>query len=255
VEFASVGVYVAAFRARRDVVRGIGQAEVDEPGVLGLLSSGDDPSARLLVTDDRAYDVLVALLPGIRRGMIKVFAAATRCAELVDGHLSWGSGEATAMICRDLDRVPQAALPPALTLRPVRRLDDDPPGGVDLQEAVAAAKLAAPGIEEPAAAFGEYLRSLPHAFRLFAAVDDAGEVRATSGSAAFGAAADVILVNTHPDWRSRGIGQAMAAAALRAAQERGARQACLDASEAGVGIYRRLGFEAVSQVTRFRRSG
>jgi ribosomal protein S18 acetylase RimI-like enzyme len=223
---------------------------LDEPGVHGLLSSSEDSRDRLLVTDDRAYDVLVALLPGIRAGMIRVFAAATRCGELVDGHPGWGSDEVTAMICRDLHSVPPAVLP-ALKLRPVCRRDDNPPGGVDLQEAVAAAKLAAPGIEEPAAAFAEYLRSLPPAFRLFAAVDDAGMVRATSGSAAFGTTADVIFVNTHPEWRGRGIGQAMTAAALRAAQDRGARTACLDASEAGARIYRRLGFEAVTQVTRF----
>jgi ribosomal protein S18 acetylase RimI-like enzyme len=248
-----VGVYVDAFLARCDAVRGSGQADVDRPGLYGLLPSRDDPRARLLVTDDRAYDALAAALPGIRAGVVRVFAAATRCAELLGGCIEWASGAATAMICRDLDGVPQATLPTALTLRAVRRLDDDPPGGVELQEAVAVAKVAAPGIEESAAAFGEYLRSLPAAYRLFVAVDAAGAVRATSGFATFGAAADVIFVNTHPDWRSRGIGQAMAAAALRAARERGARQACLDASEAGVRIYRRLGFEAVTELRRFSR--
>jgi ribosomal protein S18 acetylase RimI-like enzyme len=246
--------YVAAFRARCDAVRGVGQAEVDEPGVHGFLASSHHPRARLLVTDDRAYEFLVERLPSIRAGMIRVFAAATRCAELVDRHALWGSGQATAMICRDLDSVPQAALPAALTLRPVRRLDDDPSGGVDLLEAVAAAKLAAPEIAESAAAFGEYLRSLPSAYRLFAAVDDAGIVRATAGCAVFGTAADVNFINTHPDWRGRGIGQAMTAAALDAARERGACRASLDASDAGAGIYRRLGFETVTRVTRFRRT-
>jgi ribosomal protein S18 acetylase RimI-like enzyme len=221
--------------------------------VHGSLPSRGHSHTRLLVTDDRAYDVLVALLPGLRAGMIKVFAAATRCAEFLERHLGWGSGEATAMICRDLDGVPPAALP-TLTLRRVCRRDDDPPGGVDLQEAVAVAKLAAPGIEQPAA-FGVYLRSLPCAFQLFAAVDPAGTVRATSGSAAFGTTADVIFVNTAPGWRGRGIGHAMTAVALHDARKRGARNACLDASKAGVGIYRRLGFEAVTQVTRFHRSG
>ena len=186
--------------------------------------------------------------------MIRVFAAATRCVELAGGHLQWESDEVTAMICRDLESVPRAALPVALTLRAVRRLDDDAPAGVALQDAVAAAKLAAPAVKESAAAFGEFLRSLPPAFRLFAAIDDAGVVRATSGSGAFGTAADVIFVNTHPDWRGRGIGQAMTAAALRAARDRGAREACLDASDAGVGIYRRLGFEVVTRLTRFHRS-
>jgi GNAT superfamily N-acetyltransferase len=255
VDPASVGLYVAGFLARCDAVRGSGQSWVDEPGVHGLLSSSGDPRTRLLVTDDRAYNVLGALLPGVQAGMIRVFATATRCTELVGGRLSWGSDAVTAMVCHNLDDVPQAALPAALTLRPVRRLDDDAPAGVALQDAVAAAKLAAPAVEASATALGELLRSLPRAFRLFAAVDDAGVVRATSGSGAFGAAADVVFVNTHPDWRGRGIGQAMTAVALRAARDRGACQAYLDASDAGVEIYLRLGFEAVTRVMRFHRSG
>ena len=54
---------------------------------------------------------------------------------------------------------------------------------------------------------------------------------------------------------NRGIGRAMTTAALHAARGRGARQASLDASTAGVRIYTRLGFEASSAVTRFRRTG
>ena len=43
----------------------------------------------------------------------------------------------------------------------------------------------------------------------------------------------------------------MTAAALAAAQEDGARHACLDATEAGLSIYSRLGFEVVARATRF----
>jgi GNAT superfamily N-acetyltransferase len=255
VESASIGVYISAFLERCDDGRRSGQRGVDEPGVHGLLPSTEDSLARLLVTDDRAYDVLVALVPEIRRGMIKVAATAPRCVELVGGQLRWKSDAVTAMICRDLQNVQHVALPGELTLRPVRRLDDDAPEGVSLEDAVAAAKLADPAIDGPAAAFGEFLRSLPPPFRLFAAVDDGEVVRATSGSGVFGTAADVIFVNTHPDWRGRGIAQAMTAAALRAAQDCGARRACLDATEAGVGIYLRLGFEAVTRMTRFNCFG
>ena len=60
--------YVAASRARCDFLRP-GRPEIEEPGVHGLLSWADDPLARLLVTDDGAYDLLAALLPEVRAGM------------------------------------------------------------------------------------------------------------------------------------------------------------------------------------------
>ncbi|HEY3736415.1 MAG TPA: GNAT family N-acetyltransferase [Jatrophihabitans sp.] len=98
-----------------------------------------------------------------------------------------------------------------------------------------------------------HLRSLPSAFRLYAAVDGDGAVRATAGCGVFAADATVIFVNTHPCWRLRGIGRAMTAAALRAAQDAGARCACLDASAAGLPIYRQLGFETVARAIRYFR--
>lgn len=69
----------------------------------------------------------------------------------------------------------------------------------------------------------------------------------------FGAQAAVIFVNTHPDWRRRGVGQAMTAAVLRA-HAAGARQACLDANDSALPIYRRLGFETVTVVAYRSRS-
>jgi GNAT superfamily N-acetyltransferase len=255
VQTAAIDAYVAAAVTRWDIMRHPGQPQMDEPGVRGLLACADDPLIRLLVTDDRAYDTLAALLPTVRAGIINVFAAAERCAGLVGGHPAWKSGRATAMICRDLHSVPAVPLPSELTFRPVRRLDDDARDGVPLEDAVAAATLADPRIDEPPEAFADFLRSLPRAIRLFAGVDGDGAVRATSGSGAFGAEANVIFVNTDPDWRDRGIGQAMTAAALRAAKDRGARRACLDATDVGLSIYLRLGFEAVSRTTRFFLAG
>src|ERR1700759_5199576 len=84
-----------------------------------------------------------------------------------------------------------------------------------------------------ARALVEHLRSLPRAFGLWAAVDEGGGVRATSGSGAFQTTANVIFVNTDPGWRRRGIAQAMTAFALRAARQAGARCAGIDASDAG----------------------
>ncbi|HUX70489.1 MAG TPA: GNAT family N-acetyltransferase [Cellulomonadaceae bacterium] len=228
---------------------------VNEPGVHGLLSFSDDSPARLLVTDDTAEDVLTALLPSIGAGAISIFAAAPRCTELVTNHQGWQPKAVTAMINSDLRAVPEGPLPSGLTLRPVRRLAEDPTDAVPLKDALAAVRLANPSIDDAPQALAEHLRSLPPTTRLFAAVDDDGVVRATSGFGTFGAQGTVFFVNTDPSWRHRGIGQAMTAAALRSARHAGASQACLDASDAAISIYLRLGFEIVARSTQFFRAG
>ena len=205
------------------------------------------------MTDDRAYHVLEALLPRVETGMITAFASAPRCANLIADHQTWRITTPMAMVCRDLRIVPLLPLPDDLTLRPVRRRADDEPGGVPLEEAAATAMRSEPGIVGSLDAFTDYLRSLPPAFGLMAAVDAAGDIRATAGSGAFGIHASVIFVDTDPGWRCRGIGSAMTSAALHAAREAGATQACLDASDAGMRIYLRLGFEVVGPVTRVYR--
>ena len=239
----AIDTYVAAFRARCD------RPEIDEPGVLGVLS----PVTQLLVTDDRAFDLLGALLPEVSAGMIRVVAAATRCLGLITDDPAWAANPATAMVCRDLAKIRSDPLPQELTLRPVRRLADEP-AGVPLEDAVAAALSADPRIEDEPRTFAEYLRSLPPAFRLFAAVDSTNVVRATSGSGVYGTYATVLFVNTHPDWRRRGIGQAMTGVALRAAHDSGATRACLDATAAGRAIYAHLDFEIAAEVIRFSRA-
>jgi ribosomal protein S18 acetylase RimI-like enzyme len=250
----SVEVYVAAFLARCDAAQRPGQAKVDELDVHGLGPSSDNRRIRLLVTEDRGYDVLSGLLEKARAGLVDVFATAARCARLINGDPAWRTETVTAMICRELQAVPAVSLPGDLSLRPVRRLIEDAPDGVPLEDAVAAATLADPRINDPRAVT-DFLRSLPAAMRFFAAVDGDGVVRATAGSGAFGTYASVIFVNTDPTWRGRGVGRAMTAAALRAAVQSGARHAGLDATEAGLGIYQRLGFEVVAPTTRFSRSG
>jgi ribosomal protein S18 acetylase RimI-like enzyme len=158
------------------------------------------------------------------------------------------------MIYRDLEAVPAITMPGDLELRPVTRLDEAVPNGVDLEEAAATAIRADPRITEPPESFVAFLRSLPSETRLFAAVDSNGVVRATSGFIAFGEQANVFFINTDQAWRGRGIGSAMTAAALRAAKDRGVRQACLDATNAGLSIYVRLGFEVVGEARRFLRT-
>jgi ribosomal protein S18 acetylase RimI-like enzyme len=246
-----VRAYVAGFETRCAAMRGTDQRDVHGPGIHGLLSSIEAPRTRLLVTDDRALGVLEAVLPDARAGMISVFQVAERCAALTRRQRSWEPNAATAMVCRDLRLVPALALPSGLNLRPVARLPADPPDGVPLEEAVAVAMLASSPTADPPPGLADYLRSLPPAIRLFAAVDGSGVVRATSAAGAFGSHATAMFINTHPGWRRRGIGLAMTAAALRTVRASGARCACLDASDAGARIYQRLGFEVVAKTTRF----
>lgn len=80
-------------------------------------------------------------------------------------------------------------------------------------------------------------------------------VRGTSGSRTFLSDACVFFVNTDPAWLRRGVGLSMTAAGLLSAVKAGATRDCLDASGPGVPLYRRLGFPAVAQITRFSRSG
>jgi hypothetical protein len=134
VRTASIEVYAAAFVAPCAVIRRPGRPAINKPGLRGLLPGSDDPGARLLVTDDRAYDTLAALLPDARAGMINVCAAAARCTELLDADAVWTSTTSTAMICRDLQAMPAVALPAELTFRPVRRRSEDAPDGVPLEE-------------------------------------------------------------------------------------------------------------------------
>ncbi len=159
------------------------------------------------------------------------------------------------MVCLDLRTVPEPPLPHGLTLRPVCRAPEDPPGGVPLTDAVAAAGRARPAGEVSTAALVTYLCSLPEGPRLFAAVDEGGVVRGTSGSRTFFSDAYVFFVNTDPGWRRRGVGLSMTSAALRSAAESGAARACLDASGPGIPLYRHLGFTAVARLTQFSRSG
>lgn len=247
--------YAAAFDARCGAAEGPGTQRVDGLGIGGLVSVDGESPTQLLVLDDRAFDVLSAVLPLASAGTIRVHAAAQRCTDLLRQGRTWTSKAVTAMVCRDLRSVPAPPLPPGLTVRPVRRIPEDPLDGVPLQDAVAAAGRAASAGEVSTAALGTYLASLPVGARLFAAVDADGIVRGTSGSRTFLSEAYVFFVNADPGWRRRGLGLSMAAAALRSAMKSGATRASLDASGPAIELYRRLGFATVGQMTQFSRFG
>lgn len=245
--------YVAAFEARWSAVEVPGTRRVEGPGIRGLIPVDGESPADLLVLGDDAFELLSTVLPMVSGGTVRVHDRARRCADLISRERAWRPSAMTAMVCPDLGAVPESPLPAGLTVRPVRRVLKDPPDGVPLMDAVAVAGWAAPAGEVSPDALAGYLRSLPGDPLLFAAVDQDGIVRGTSGSRTFGADAYAFFVNTDPGWRRRGVGLAMTAAALRSSWRRGATRASLDASASGAALYRRLGFTAVAQITQFSR--
>lgn len=252
----TVEQYADAFRKRVRASAVPGQETVDQPGIVALL--GTTPEAldgRVLVTDDRAIDVLDALVPRLFARVVTVLSAAERCRRLMSAQSGYRHESSTAMVCDDLAAVPRLALCDGLTLRPISPQDPPDPGTVSLEDAAAAAMRSDPGAA-PAGSLGDfvrYLRSVPRT-RFVAAVDDDGVVRATAAAACWGDTAGVFFVDTDHEWRRRGVGAAMTAAALHEAARLGARSASLSSSALGLSIYRRLGFRAVGEQSVFVRT-
>lgn len=245
--------YVAAFTSRYAAAAGPGVRLVDEPGLQGVVPLDGQTLTQLLVTDDGALDVLAGLLPALPPGTVRVLSVASRCSDLVTGHPLWKPKAVTAMVCDDLAGLPEPVLPDTLTLHPVDHRRQEGRGGIPLVEAVATARRSIVDPSFDGDSLERYLGSLPADVRLFAAVDESGQVQATSGSRTFGEEAYVFFVNTDPRWRRRGVGLAMTATALRSARDQGARYATLDASGVAVPLYRRLGFDVAGELTQFSR--
>jgi ribosomal protein S18 acetylase RimI-like enzyme len=251
-----VDLYSAAFVARLGHEVDRGWRSVAAPGIRGVVCTDEERMIRLLVTDDRGYDTLATEVVAARSGVAIVFERASRCHTFLRGQSGWRADRpSTAMVLGNVDVVPVTTLPGGLVLRPVNRLASEAPDGVPLEDAVAVAIASDPGITDPADEFAGFLRRLPSAVRLFAAVDDGGVVHATSGCEVFGEYARILFVNTEPGRRRRGIGQAMTAEALRAAAALGARRAVLHATVDGTSVYTRLGFEAAGRLTRYSCPG
>ena len=94
----------------------------------------------------------------------------------------------------------------------------------------------------------------PPRLRLFGGWADHRLV-STSGLFTGAGVAGIIAVATHPDWRGRGFGRALTAAAIEAGRQAGFDTASLMASDMGQPVYRRLGFEEVGRVRFLRWPG
>ena len=228
---------------------------VEEPGVVRLVSDDDGVRGGLLVWDDvdpaPLRDVLAA--EGTPQ-WVALLPPAVRLAGVV-ADSGWDSQEhRVAMAMPDLSRLQQPPVPTEVTIRPVavRQAAE----GSSLEEAVRLSVLYG---EDPSASSrdleleAQLLRRLS-GIRFFAALDADGQCVATGGSRVVDGAALVAGVATLPAYRRRGIGTAITAVALQAAAEAGAREAFLDSSPAGVGIYRRLGFAEIGPVCWCERS-
>jgi hypothetical protein len=247
--------YCAAFVARYSRESDGHRAPLVETGLFGVVAAHEERTIRLLAIDDRAYGQFTTLVPTGRRGVANVFNTASRCDEFMRCQPGWTAERpSTAMVCRDLRALPAVTLPGGLVLRPVHRLTSEATDAVPLNDAVGVTIASDPGITGTAEEFEGFLRALPSSVRLFAAVDEGGVARATSGCDVFGDYARVFFVNTEPGWRRRGVGAAMTVAASRAAAFSGAREAFLDATADGASVYLRLGFETAGQLTRYSRA-
>jgi GNAT superfamily N-acetyltransferase len=248
--------YVAGFRERVTAMRAPGQEVIDAPGVVALAGrNGELRNGRVLVIDDRALDLVSGRLDELFPRVVLVLDSAPRCRELLAASGAFRSEPATAMVCEHLQAIAVHPLPVGLALHAL----DPAPGAtapVRLADAAAAALAADPEVAptQDLEDFVAFLRAMPDT-EFFAAVDDGGHVRATSAATRSGETAAVFFVSTDPSWRGQGVGTAMTARALRAAAERGARRACLDASASGASIYRRLGFTDASPVALFVHDG
>ena len=251
---SAVATFVGGFRDRVRSSAKPGQQLIDEPGVVALL--GTSPhllDGRVLVTDDRAADVLRGRLSELCARVVNVFAGAERCAAMLAAEAGYRREPAAAMVHDRLADIDELDLPDGLTIRTVSPTASD---GVSLEAAAVAALRSDPGAAPVAELVGfvGYLRSIPNAHYL-AATDNDGEVRATAAAAVFGSTTSVYFVNTDPSWRRRGVGAAITAAALRRAARAGAERAVLDSSALGRSIYRRLGFDVASETTLFVGKG
>lgn len=252
---SAVDLYCAAFVARHSRESDGPRALLIEPGVRGVVAADERRTIRLLAIDDRAYGRFTTVVSTGQLGVADVFDTAPRCDEFMRGRSGWNAERpSTAMVRRGLRALPAVSLPEGLVLQSVNRFSSDAQGAVPLEDAVAVAIASDPGIDGTADEFAGFLRALPSSVRLFAAVDNGGIARATSGCDVFGDYARVFFVNTEPGWRRRGVGSAMTVEALRAAAASGGRQAVLTATDDGASMYIRLGFEIAGLLTRYSRA-
>jgi ribosomal protein S18 acetylase RimI-like enzyme len=92
----------------------------------------------------------------------------------------------------------------------------------------------------------------PEAFRA-RGLRHEGEIRAVGAHIPGGDDAHVAMIATHPSAQRRGLGSRVLRALLRDARELGCRTTTLEASRAGAGVYRALGYRDLGRMLLYER--
>ena len=232
-----------------------GLERIDEPGLVGAVATQGAARGGLLVVEpDGARSLLEVLqsgLPqwvGLRHHDPRLLAALSRQGWQV-------SQELQAMSLSDLRALRAVPMPKGISSVEVAIARGRP--GYPLHLALEVQlehdrdDAAAPARDLELEA--QLMREL--SVRFFAAVTDDGACVGTAGSRVVDSSALVAAVTTIPSYRRRGLGTAMTCRALLSAREDGAGNAFLDATPAGAGIYRRLGFSELGPVVYCERPG
>jgi len=149
----------------------------------------------------------------------------------------------------DLASLREPALAPGYTFERLRKEDDGATWAKVLSESYPVAPVAA-GSMSPLHVDTE---DSPDSALQYFQVRCGDEVVGVSLLALIDGSAGIYCVGTMPGHRRRGLGAALTAFPLKAARELGYRTGVLQASEAGYGVYRSLGFEDDGQVQLYVR--
>lgn len=211
--------------------------------VIGPDYAGSVGASVLEVYGDAALEFLRSLdRQTLIQGSIVVRGDAPKVSAFLASLGVFSQEHQTGMIRSDLATVPRPPLPDPLRVTRVQLGDLTDPE-LPTTAAFAAAVEAEDG-PPPGSMLPVLQRWAHRAVQLFAAVDRAGTIHATSAASATGAAGMVFGIGTMTDWRGQGVGTAMTAAAVHGSAELGATTLLLDATDMGASIYRRLGFVA-----------
>lgn len=242
-EATSWDAYVALRRAATTAsARVLGHTVTERPGLISTASPREDPpGGSIFVHADPGGDVLRSFIPSVNPSYIEV-AEDTGNAEMT----------LRAEGCRSTSPLAVMAVTTAFL-----KHDGQSPrvsmGAVTMRETDDVAELSAllSSVEEmPVQAAVQYCTELGGLddLQLTVARDAEGLVVGSAGVRRFGSVGLVMLVQTHPAHRRRGIAGALVATAIRDA---GIHTAFLVATESGRGVYERIGFRTVRLMHEF----